>query len=96
MSLQPLRDFLVVTVVKSGETKTPGGILLPGTVEDKIVTGTVVAVGSGHLNTDGTSSPLEVKFGDSILFNKQMSVEVKHAGETFYLMREEHILSVVR
>jgi co-chaperonin GroES (HSP10) len=40
--------------------------------------------------------PLEVNVGDSILFNKQMSVEVSNNGETFYLLREEHVLSVVR
>lgn len=96
MSLQPLRDFLVVSVQKASETKTPGGILLPGTVDEKIVTGTVVAAGSGHLTGDGAIVPLEVKSGDSILFNKQMSVEVKHNGETMYLLREEHVLSIVR
>lgn len=96
MSLQPLRDFLVVSVAKAAETKTPGGILLPGTVDEKIVTGTVVAAGSGYLTDSGAVVPLEVKAGDSILFNKQMSVEVKNNGETYYLLREEHVLSVVR
>jgi co-chaperonin GroES (HSP10) len=40
--------------------------------------------------------PLEVKVGDSIIFNKQLSVEVSHNGETVYLLREEHVLSVVQ
>lgn len=95
MSLQPLRDFIVVSVPKATEEKV-GLIYKPSTVEEKIVTGTVVAAGSGHLTGDGAIVPLEVKTGDSILFNKQMSVEVKHNGETMYLLREEHVLSVVR
>lgn len=93
--LQPLRDFIVVSVPKATEEKV-GLIYKPSTVEEKIVTGTVVAAGSGHLTGDGAIVPLEVKTGDSILFNKQMSVEVKHNGETMYLLREEHVLSVVR
>lgn len=98
MSLQPLRDFLVVSVTKSNADEKMGGGLLykPATVDEKIVTGTVVAAGSGYLTDSGTVVPLEVKAGDSILFNKQMSVEVKHNGETLYLLREEHILSAVR
>jgi chaperonin GroES len=97
MSLQPLRDFLVVSVQKQTEEKLPGSVLFkPGTVEQKVVTGTVVAAGSGYLTDSGAVVPLEVKAGDSILFNKQMSVEVNHNGETLYLLREEHILSVVR
>lgn len=97
MSLQPLRDFLVVTVTKSAADEKLGGGLLykPATIDEKVVTGTVVAVGSGHI-TDTGIVPLEVKAGDTILFNKQMTVEVKHNGETFHLLREEHILSAVR
>lgn len=94
--LKPLRDFIVVSVGKADE-KTPSGLLYkPLTVDEKIVTGTIVAAGSGYLTDSGTVVPLEVVKGDTILFNKQMSVEVKHNGETMYLLREEHILSVVQ
>lgn len=94
--LQPLRDFIVVTVEKVNEEKKVGSLYMPQTVEEKVTTGTIVAAGSGYLTDSGTVVPLEVKAGDKILFNKQMSVEVKHNGETMYLMREEHVLSVVR
>jgi chaperonin GroES len=97
MSLQPLRDFIVVSVPKQTEEKVGSGLLFkPGNVDQKIVTGTIVAAGSGYLTDSGTVVPLEVKAGDQILFNKQMSVEVTHNGETMHLLREEHILSVVR
>jgi chaperonin GroES len=96
MSLQPLRDFIVVNVTKRAEDEKVGLLYKPATVEDKITTGTIVAAGSGYLTDSGKIVPLEVKAGDTILFNKQMSVEVKNNGETFYLLREEHVLSVVR
>ena len=96
MSLQPLRDFLVVSVEKAKEKKTDGGLYIPGTSDEKIVTGTVVAAGSGYLTDSGAVVPLEVKAGDKVIFNKQMSVEVSHNGETVNLLREEHVLSVVR
>ena len=95
MSLQPLRDFIVVSIPKVAEEKV-GLIFKPATVEQKVTTGTIVAAGSGYLTDSGNVVPLEVKAGDTILFNKQMSVEVTHNGETMYLLREEHILSVVR
>ncbi len=95
MSLHPLRDFIVVSVPKQTEEKV-GLLYKPSTVEEKVVTGKIVAAGSGYLTDSGTIVPLEVKAGDSVLFNKQMSVEVKNNGETFYLLREEHVLSVVR
>jgi chaperonin GroES len=95
MSLQPLRDFIVVSVPKVAEEKV-GLLYKPATVEQKIVTGTIVAAGSGYLTDGGTIVPLEVKAGDTILFSKSMSVEVSHNGETMFLLREEHVLSVVR
>ncbi len=95
MSLQPLRDFIVVTVPKVAEEKV-GLLYKPATVEQKIVTGTIVAAGSGYLTDGGTIVPLEVKAGDTILFSKSMSVEVTHNGETMFLLREEHVLSVIR
>jgi chaperonin GroES len=97
MSLKPLRDFIVVSVAKKTEEKTPSGLLhLPGTVEEKIVTGKVLVAGSGYLTDGGTIVSLEVQSGDTILFNKQMSVEIKHQGETLFLLREEHVLSVIQ
>jgi len=96
MSLKPLRDFIVVSIAKAEEKTASGLLYKPSTIDEKIVTGTVLAVGSGYLTDSGTVVPLEVSTGDTILFNKQMSVEVKHGGESVYLLREEHILSVVK
>lgn len=95
MSLKPLRDFMVVSVMKENEKTESGLIFKPATTEEKVSTGKVVAVGSGYLTDSGTIVPLEVKAGDTIKFNKNMSVEVKDNGETYVLLREEHVLSVV-
>jgi chaperonin GroES len=93
--LKPLKDFLVVSVIKT-EDKTASGLLYkPATIEEKIVSGTVVAAGRGYLTDNGSIIPLEAKAGDTVLFNKQMAVEVKHNNKTFYLLREEHVLSAV-
>jgi chaperonin GroES len=94
MSLQPIRDFIVVSIPK--EEEKIGLIYKPATVEERITTGKVLSVGSGHLTDQGTVVPLEVKVGDMVVFNKQMAVEVKHAGESFWHLREEHILSIAR
>lgn len=95
MSLRPLRDFIVVSINKPEETTPSGLIIRPLTVDEKIVTGIVLATGTGHLTTTGHVTPLEVSPGDTILFNKQMAVEIRHQGETVFLLREEHILSAV-
>ena len=96
MSLRPLRDFIVVSIAKKEEKTASGLLFTPATVDEKVVTGTVLAAGTGYLTDSGTVVPLEVGVGDTIVFNKQMSVEIKHQGESVYLLREEHVLSVVQ
>lgn len=95
MNVHPLRDFVVVTK-EEGPKQTPGGLYVPTTVEDKVVTGTVTAVGSGRVSLDGTVIPLEVKVGDRIAFNRNLATEVKVDGETSHLLREDQILCVIK
>jgi len=91
--LRPLRDVVFVSIIK-GDEKVAGGLLYkPLTVEDGVVEGKVVAVGSGLITDSGHIVPLEVKEGDRVLFHKASAMEVKHNGETLYRLREEQILT---
>ena len=95
MSYQPLRDFVVVTKeVASEAPASPGGLIYrPATVESKVAKGTVVAVGSGRVVLDGTVVPLEVKVGDTVMFNKNLAVELDDGA---CLLREDQLLCVVK
>lgn len=95
MSVKPLRDFVVVTKNEEA-TKTPGGLYVPSTVEEKVVTGTVKAVGSGKVSANGTVVPLEVNEGDVVAFNRHMAVELKAGSENVLLLKEEHIMCVFK
>jgi chaperonin GroES len=96
MSIQPLRDFIIVEKVAETEKRSAGGIIVPGTSEAKVLTATVLAVGSGKVAFDGTVIPLEVKVGDSVVFNKNFATEVTAGSETVLLLREEQIFAVIR
>ena len=96
MSFTPLRDFILVSK-DATEERVAGSLLYrPATAEDKIVRGTVIAVGSGWITTDGTVVPLEVKVGDKVLFNRTYSVEVSSGSETMLVLKEEHLMCVVK
>lgn len=96
MSYHPLRDFVLVSR-ENAEEKTASGLLFrPATAEDKIVKGTVIAVGSGRVTSDGTVVPMEVKVGDQVLFNKNFGTELANGGEAAFLLKEEQLLCVVR
>ena len=94
MNLRPLHDRVVIKRVEE-ETKSPGGIVLPGAAAEKPSRGTVMAVGRGKLLDNGEVRPLDVKVGDYILFGKYSGSEVKMDGEELIIMREDEIMAVI-
>lgn len=92
--IKVLRDFVAVTKQAEAD-KSAGGIhMVHFGNEDKVTTGVVVAVGSGHL-VEGGSEPLEVTEGDKIVFNKSLAVEVKDGETSYFVLRETNILAVL-
>lgn len=97
MTVQPLRDFILVEKPTEKEERLGSGVLYkPATIENKVLTALVLAVGSGKVALDGTIVPLEVKAGDRVVFNKNYATEVEAGGETVLLLREEQIFAVIR
>ena len=94
MNIRPLHDRVIVKRVEE-ETKTAGGIVLPGSAAEKPSQGTVLAVGSGKPLDNGQVRALEVKVGDKILFGKYAGSEVKVDGEEVIVMREEDIMGIL-
>ena len=94
MKIRPLHDRVVVKRVEE-ETKTAGGIVLPGSAAEKPSEGEVLAVGSGKPLDNGQVRALEVKVGDKVLFGKYSGTEVKVDGEQFIVMREEDIMGIL-
>lgn len=95
MKIRPLHDRVVVRRSEE-ETKTAGGIVLPGSAAEKPNTGVVVAVGTGRLLDSGDVRPLAVKEGDKIVFGPYSgSSTIKIDGEELLIMSESEIYGVL-
>ncbi|MBE9579328.1 MULTISPECIES: co-chaperone GroES [Moraxella] len=93
MPIRPLHDRIVVRRTEE-EQKTAGGILLPGSAQEKPQQGEVIAVGNGQL-TDNGVRPLDVKVGDKVLFGQYAGQTVKVDGEELLIMKESDVLGVL-
>ena len=67
MKLVPLYDRVIVKPLEE-EKKSSGGILL-GSAAEKSSRGKVIAVGKGRVLENGSTSPLSVKVGDTVIYN---------------------------
>ncbi|RVU32141.1 MULTISPECIES: co-chaperone GroES [Neptunomonas] len=95
MKIRPLHDRVVVRRSEE-ETKTAGGIVLPGSAAEKPNQGEVVAVGEGRISNNGDLQPLTVKVGDTVLFGQYAgSNVVKIDGEELLIMSESEIYGVL-
>ncbi|HCU22051.1 MAG: co-chaperone GroES [Candidatus Atribacteria bacterium] len=94
MNIKPLGDRILVKRIEEEEVRK-GGIIIPDTAKEKPQQGSIVAVGSGKVNEDGSRMPLEVKAGDRVLFGKYAGSEVKIGDEEYLIMREDDILGII-
>jgi len=95
MKIRPLHDRVIVRREEE-EAKTAGGILLPGSAQEKPNQGEVVAVGSGRILDSGDLRPVDVKVGDKVVFGKyagQDTIEVD--GEELIILSESDIKAVI-
>ena len=94
MKFKPLRDRVFVKY-SSEEEKTAGGLYIPDAAKEKPQRGTVIAVGTGRVTDDGKRQPMEVKVGDTILFDKYSGSKIKMDNEEYLIIREEDILGLI-
>lgn len=94
MSIRPLHDRIVVRRTEE-EQKTAGGILLPGSAQEKPQQGEVIAVGNGQIRDNGDVRALDVKVGDKVLFGQYAGQTVKVDGEELLIMKESDVLGVL-
>ncbi|MCM8794753.1 MAG: co-chaperone GroES [Candidatus Omnitrophica bacterium] len=93
MAIQPLGDRILVKHMEK-EAKSPGGIILPDTAQEKPQEGEVIAVGKGKILEDGTLKPLEVKVGDTVLFAKYSGSEISYGEKEFLILQEDDVLAI--
>ena len=94
MKFRPLGDRVVVRRVAEDQ-KTPGGIIIPDTVQEKPQEGEIIAVGPGGRDETGKLIPLDVKKGDKVLFGKWSGTEVKIDGQELLIMKESDVMGVI-
>ncbi len=94
MKFKPLRDRVFVKY-SSEEEKTAGGLYIPDAAKEKPQKGSVMAVGTGRITEDGKRQPMEVKVGDTILFDKYSGSKITMDNEEYLIIREEDILGIV-
>lgn len=77
MNIRPLHDRVVIRRMEE-ETKTSGGIVLPGSAAEKPNQGEIVAVGTGKPLDNGEVRAMSVSVGDTVVFGQYSGLSLIH------------------
>ncbi len=94
MNIRPLYDNVVVKR-QAEESVSAGGIVLPGSAQEKPNQGEVVAVGEGKLLDSGEVRALQLKVGDTVVFGQYSGNSITVDGDELMIMRESEIFGVI-
>ena len=95
MNLRPLHDRVIVKRLEE-EAKSAGGIVLTGSAAQKSTRAKVLAVGNGRILDNGEVRPLDVKVGDTVIFNDGYGAKTEKVdGEEVIILSESDILAIV-
>lgn len=95
--LQPIGDHILVKPHSQEET-TKGGIVLPGSAQEKPQTGEVIAVGTGKYIGDNLVSFKEmgIEKGVTVMFTKYGPTEIKLDDQDYYILEAHDILGTIK
>ncbi|MDP2892499.1 MAG: co-chaperone GroES [Bacillota bacterium] len=93
MNIRPLADRVLIKALE-GEEITKGGIVLPGSAQEKPQMAEVLAVGPGGV-VEGKEITMYVKKGDKVIYSKYAGTEIKLDGTEYIIVRQNDILAIV-
>ena len=93
-NIRPLHNKVLIERLDA-EVKTAGGIIIPDSAQEKPTEGIIIAVGNGTRDENGKLTPLDVKIGDKVLFEKWGATETKVQNKELLILEESKILAVI-
>ncbi|MBI4848485.1 MAG: co-chaperone GroES [Nitrospirae bacterium] len=94
MKFRPLKDRLLVKYSEEPE-KSTGGLYIPDSAKEKPQKGEVIAVGPGKITDDGKLQKMEIKIGDTVLFEKYSGSKINIENEEYLIIREDDVLGLI-
>lgn len=95
MKFRPVRDNVLVRRTEE-ETKSSGGIVIPGSATEKPTQGEVLAIGPGRCNDKGEIIKMTVKAGDKVVFGQYAGNNtIKLEADELMVISESDILGVI-
>ncbi len=95
MSYKMCEDCVLISPMTNADSKSDGGIVVPGKVRDRPIIGTVLAVGPGMKLEDGTRFKETLKVGSIVVFPQKSGDSIYLDGQDFIVIPSRYILMII-
>ena len=92
MKLRVLGSRILVKEIKE---KNESKIIIPNKKEEPKYKGVVIATGEGALLDNGNLMPMNVKVGETVIYQEYSGTPIKHEDEVYIILNERDILAVI-
>lgn len=93
VNIKPLAGHALIEP-QEAEEKTPSGIVLPDTAQEKPAQGKVISVGS-PIKHQNHEEKAEFKAGDTVLYKKWGGDEIKIEGVEYKIVKFEDVMAIL-
>lgn len=97
--LLPFGDWLVLSLEKEEEeTMSSSGLILVGNdpTDNKLPTGTVVAVGPGVHDQNGNLVPLGIEVGSTVMYVPNQGLKQDMGDVEYYIIKAAAVIATVK
>ncbi len=77
------------------ENKTPSGIILPESAQEKPAQGIVLSIGDDMVFENGKTLKCPVKVGDRVVYKKWGGDEIKFGGKELKLVKFDDLMAIL-
>jgi chaperonin GroES len=91
-TIRPLGEQVAIKATTINTSQSP---IISAISQELPSTGIVIAVGEGHYYKKGDLTPLAVKVGDAVLFNKNAAMKLRVGDEDVLMLKYSEILAVI-
>mgnify|MGYP003670163019 FL=1 len=92
--IYPISDKGVIKKTDADDV-TSGGVIMPDTSQEAVITGEVIAVGPGQLLLSGARGNMQCKIGDTVIFLKHTARKIELENEEFLVIREPDLETII-
>lgn len=88
LNIKPLMDRVIIEPII--EEKTPSGIIIPSTAQEKSQKGIVISIGNGKKD-----EPITVKVNDLVFYEKYSGSELTIDDKNYIILHEKNIMAIL-